>query len=451
MAESVDVVVIGMGPGGESVATRLATAGLNVVAVEDRLVGGECPYYACVPTKMMVRAADSLAEAERVNQLAGAASTNPDFRPVASRIRDEAVTNWDDSIAADRYTKTGGQLVRGTAKLTGRNTVEAGGTEYTASTAIVLNPGTRPAIPGIPGLDGTPFWTNRDAVQAKTAPESMIVLGGGPNGAEFAQSFARFGTKVDVVEMADHLLSSEEPEASDIIAQTFEDEGIGVHLGSSADRVDYADKQFWLAVGDSQVTAERLLVSTGRHTNTDGLGLPSIGIEDGSRFLNPDEHMRLTDGIYAIGDVTGKGQYTHMSMYQADIAVHHILGDESVAASYRAVPRVTFTDPEVGAVGMTERQAQDQGVSVTTASTQIPDSARGWIHKVGNQGVIKLVVDTDRNVLVGATSAGPNGGEVLGLLALAVHAQVPVSQLQQMILAYPTFHRAIDSALSQLG
>lgn len=450
MAEAVDVVVIGMGPGGESVAGRLASAGLSVVAVESRLVGGECPYYACIPTKMMTRAGQSLAEGRRIGRLAGSAQIHPDFRPVADRIRDEATTNWDDSIAADRYTRTGGRLIRDTARMTGPHSVAVGDQEFTAERAIVLNPGTRPAIPPITGLDGTPYWTNREAVQATTAPESLIVLGGGPNGAEFAQAFARFGTRVDLVEMADRLVSNEEPEASDTVDDAFRNDGVSVHTGASADRIDYRDNAFTATVGGTPLTAERLLVATGRKTNLDTVGLEHLGL-DSSGFVDPDPQMRIADGVYAIGDVTGKGAFTHTSMYQADIAVRHILADDSVAADYRAVPRVTFTDPEVGAVGLTEHQAADRGLPVTTAVTHVPNSSRGWLQKVGNDGIIKLVVDSDRDVLVGATSAGPSGGEVLGLLALAVHAEVPVSRLKQMILAFPAYHRAIDDALSQLG
>lgn len=451
MAETVDVVVIGMGPGGESVASQLASAGLSVVAAEARLVGGECPYFACIPTKMMVRAADSLAEARRVDQLAGSATVHPDYRPVGNRIRDEGTSNWDDSSAADRYTQTGGRLVRGRARLTGPRTVTVNDQEFTASRAIVLNPGTRPAIPPISGLDGTPYWTNRDIVGAQTAPESLIVLGGGPNGAEIAQTFARFGTRVDLVEMAERPLSREEPEAADIVTTAFEGDGIGVHTGAGADRVDYGDDRFTVSLGDRELSAERLLVATGRRTNLDGLGLDQLGIDADTQFVAPDDRMRIADGVYAIGDVTGAGQFTHVSVYQADIAARHILGEESAAAQYRAVPRVTFTDPEVGAVGLTESQAREQQLPVTTATTQLPSSTRGWIQKIGNDGMIKLVVDTNRHVLVGATSVGPTGGDVLGLLALAVHAEVPVGQLQQMMLAFPTYHRAINDALSQLG
>jgi pyruvate/2-oxoglutarate dehydrogenase complex dihydrolipoamide dehydrogenase (E3) component len=197
--------------------------------------------------------------------------------------------------------------------------------------------------------------------------------------------------------------------------------------------------------------ADKVLVATGRRTNLPDLGLEQVGLDPSARFLEVDGQMRAGDGLWAIGDITGKGQFTHMSMYQSAIAVRDILGEPGPEADYRAVPHVTFTDPEVGSVGMTERQARDAGLRVRVATSPIPEAARGWIHKAGNDGFIKLVEDADRGVLVGATSAGPNGGEVLSLLTTAVHAQVPTETLRSMIYAYPTFHRAVEATLSRLG
>ncbi|MFD2024634.1 dihydrolipoyl dehydrogenase family protein [Promicromonospora aerolata] len=450
MTEQVDVVVVGMGPGGEAVGADLAAAGLSVVGIEANLVGGECPYYACIPSKMMIRAANSLAEARRVHELAGSATAKPDFRPVAERIRAEATTDWDDQTAVDRFEEAGGRFVRGRAQVTGPNTVRVGDQELTASRAIVLNTGTDPAVPPIPGLADSPFWTNREAIAAETAPESLIVLGGGPVGAELAQAFVRFGSRVDVVEMADRLLPSDEPESSRLLTEVFTREGIGVHTGVAAERIDHDGAGFTVDVGGNQLSAERLLVATGRQIDLAGLGLASIGLDTDRKFVEPDPQLRIADSVYAVGDITGKGAFTHMSMYQAHIVTRHILGDHDVAAEYHAVPRVTFTDPEIGAVGLTEVQAREQGPAVAVAVAQVPSSARGWIHKAGNDGFIKLVADTDQGILVGATSAGPHGGEVLSMLTLAVHERTPISRLKEMIYAYPTFHRAVEDALSQL-
>ncbi|GGM51114.1 pyridine nucleotide-disulfide oxidoreductase [Longimycelium tulufanense] len=450
MAESVDAVVVGLGPGGEAVAGRLAEAGLSVVGVESRLVGGECPYYACIPTKMMVRAGNTLAEAARVRALAGTSEVGPDFAPVAERIRAEATTDWDDQIAVDRFVDKGGRFVRGHGRITGPRTVRVGEQEFTATRAIVLNTGTEPAVPPIPGLAGTPFWTNREAVAVRRPPESLLVLGAGAVGLEMAQAFARFGADVTVVEVADRVLPLEEPEASRALTEALTNEGLRLHTGRAAEEVAHHAGGFTVRTADGELRAQRLLIATGRRTNITDLGLDTLGIDTDQKFLETDERMRVTDGLYAVGDITGKGAFTHTSMYQAAIAARDILGEPGPPAEYHAMPRVTFTDPEVGGVGLTEAQAREQGLRVRTATAQVPSSARGWIHKAGNEGVIKLVEDTERGVLVGATSVGPHGGEVLSALAVAVHARVPTEQLRHMIYAYPTFHRAIEDALAQL-
>lgn len=452
--DMVDVVVIGMGPGGEDAAARLAKAGLSVVGVDARLVGGECPYWACVPTKMMVRAADALVEARRVDDLAGSARLQPDWAPVAARIRAEATDDWDDTVAVQRFERAGGRFLRGRAKITapGEVTVStADGERVLAATrAIVLNPGTEPAVPPIDGLADAPYWTNRHAVAVEQVPDSLTILGAGPVGCEFAQIFARFGTAVTIVDSQPRLLPDEEPEASAVLAQVFGAEGIQIRTGTTPSQVSGDGTVVHLDNGEA-VAARRLLVATGRRTDLAALGVAAVGLDDDARGIDVDKRMRAADGVWAIGDVTGKGAFTHVSLYQARIAVADILGQDPDPADYRAVPRVTFTDPEVGAVGLTEKAARDRGLDVRVGVAGIPSSARGWIHKVGNDGLIKLVEDVDRGVLVGATAMGPSGGEVLGALVVAVHAEVPTARLRRMIYAYPTFHRAIDDAVQALA
>lgn len=365
--ETVDAVVIGMGPGGEDVAARLAKAGLAVVGVEGRLVGGECPYYGCVPTKMMIRAANTLADARRVDGLAGTAKVESDWEPVAARIRAEATDSWDDTVAVERFEKAGGRFVRGWGRITAPGevtvTTSEGPRVFHAEKAIVLNPGTAPAVPPIPGLAGTPYWTNRDAVAVTEIPESLIVLGGGPVGVEFAQVFARFGSEVTVIESL-QLLPRDEPKAGQLLAEVFATESITVRTAATSTGVEHDGTRFAVHLDNGETLyGKQLLVATGRTTDLAALGV---------------------------------------------------------------------------------------GLTVRTGVSRIPWSARGWIHKAGNEGFIKLVEDTTRGVLVGATSVGPTGGEVLGALAVAVHAQVPTRQLREMIYAYPTFHRAIEAALNDL-
>lgn len=450
MTDEVDVVVIGMGPGGEDAAGRLAEAGLSVVAVESRLVGGECPYYACVPTKMMVRAAGLLAESGRVPGMAGDSSVRPDWTPVATRIRDEATDAWDDKVAADRLTGKGVELVRGEGRITGAREVTVNDRVFLARRGIVLNTGTAPTAPPIDGLAGTPFWTNREAVQATEAPESLIVLGGGVVGVEMAQVFSRFDSRVTLVEAADRILINEEPESGALLRDVFEREGIGVRTGVNVTAVTHADNEFTVNLGGEALSAERFLVATGRRPNLNGLGLENVGLDENARQIQVDGHMRAADGVWAIGDITGMGAFTHVSTYQAAIAVRDILGEEGSPAAYRAVPRVTFTDPEIASVGLTEAQARDQNLPVRTGTAKLPESARGWIHKVGNDGFIKLIENTDWGTLVGATAVGPSGGEILGALAVAVHTEAPTTALREMMYAYPTFHRAMETALTNL-
>ncbi len=468
MVEQVDVVVVGLGPGGEDAAGRLAEAGLSVVGVDRRLVGGECPYYGCIPSKMMIRAGNALAEARRVNGLAGHAEATPDWAPVAARIRDEATDNWNDRVAVDRLVGKGVRFVRGTARLVGPATVEMsdvsevsgvdgavgaddGVRRFEARRAVVLAAGTEPVVPPVPGLTETPYWTNREALRTAELPAELLVLGGGAVGLELAQAFARFGAAVTVIEASDRVLAVEEPESSDLARRAIEADGVSVHTGYSAKVVSHVDGRFTVGLEDgSHLAGTHLLVATGRRTDLRGLGVDTVGLDPTARAVPVDDRMRAGDRLYALGDITGKGAFTHMSMYQADIVVRDILGQGGPGADYRAVSRVTFLDPEIGAVGMTEAQARDAGLAVRVAVSELPRSARGWIHKAGNDGFIKLVADTDRGVLVGATSAGPTGGEVLSALAVAVHAEVPVATLRHMIYAYPTFHRAIEDAVKRL-
>jgi pyruvate/2-oxoglutarate dehydrogenase complex dihydrolipoamide dehydrogenase (E3) component len=453
MTTSCDVVVVGLGPGGEAVATRLAAAGLDVVGVDERLVGGECPYFGCIPSKMIIRAADALGEARRVSDLAGTVEVQPDFGMVSRRIREEATDDWDDAVAVKRVEDAGVRFVRGHARLTGERTVEVGGESFEARRGVVLNPGTRPAVLPIDGLADTPYWTNREVLRTESAPASMAVVGGGPIGAELSQAFSRFGTRVTVIEHGERILKPEEPEAGRLLGEVFAREGIQVLTEADLSRVAYADGRFTLTFGqqdggEQTLDVEKLLVAAGRQPNLDDLGLETVGLDPAARSVEVDEWMRAGAGLWAIGDVVGHGAFTHVSMYQADVCVRSVLDQGGPAADYRAVPHTTFTDPEVAGVGLTEAKAREAGLTVKIGMQDLAANTRGWINQA--EGLVKLVVDADRDVLVGATVVGPTAGDILGMLTTAVHAEVPVATLRSMIYAYPTMHRAVSEALADL-
>ena len=469
--DSADVVVVGLGPGGEEVAGRLAEAGRSVIGIDERLVGGECPYFGCIPSKMVLRAAGLLAEARRVDGMAGHATVQPDWTPVATRIRDEATDDWDDRVAVERLERTGARFIRGSAALAGRDDdgtllVRVGDRTLRAG-RVVLNTGTAPALPPIDGLaelradgDGAagPVWTNREALRATAAPASLVVLGGGAIGCELAQGFARFGTAVTLVEAAPRILMPEEPEASAAVAEVFGREGIAVHQGVGAARVGAGGDGVQVTLADgTSLTAQKLLVAAGRSPNLTHIGLDTVGLDPAARSVRIDDSLRVlaggepVDGLYAIGDITGRGAFTHVSVWQARALVDQWLGRDVDFGGYDALAWVTFTDPEVGRVGMSEQQARDAGLRVRTGGEPISASTRGWIHGPGNDGFVKIVEDADRGVLVGATVVGPYGGEILGLLTLAVHAAVPTRRLASMHYAYPTLHRAVLDAVRALA
>ncbi len=454
-AEQVDVVVVGLGPGGEFAANKLALAGLNVVAVDKHLVGGECPFYGCVPSKIMIRAANALQESRRVNDLAGESSPVPSWEPVARRIREDGTHDWSDEVSVARLERAGAVVLHGAARLTGPRTVEVAGRRFHAARGVLVATGTAPDAPPVAGLADTPYWTNREVVKVTELPSSLAVLGAGPIGCELAQAFARFGVAVTLLEADDRILSAEEPEAAEVLSGVLAREGVRVMPGAAIERVDHADGRFSLTLAGESVGVEKLLVAAGRRSNLAGIGLEAVGVDPSGPTLAVDDRMRVrdatgavVDGLYAVGDIVGHGAFTHTAKYQAAIVVRCLLGEDGPAADFRAVPRVTYTDPEVGGVGVTEIEALEQGRPVRVGLARLADSARGHLHGPGGEGFVKLVAEGE--VLIGATSVGPTGGEVLAMLTAAVHAAVPLETLRSMIYAYPTFHGAVRNALSDL-
>ena len=327
-----------MGPGGEDVAGRLAEAGLSVIGIDNSLVGGECPYWGCIPSKMMIRAAHLLAEARRIPGMAGNAVVRPDWAPVAARIRAEATDDWDDTVAVERF-EARAATSSGAADASSSRTPSGRRPSLPSDPSVVVATGSAPAVPPISGLTDTPFWTNHDAIEAKELPASIIVLGGGAIGAELAQVYTRFGVDTTLVEAAPRLLPLEEPEAGAVLADVFANEGITVITGVGASEVSHSDQGFRVRLADGrQLQAERLLVATGRRVDLASIGAGVLGVDEHARALPVDEHQRVTSGVWAVGDVTGRGAFTHVAMYQAGIAVADILGRPHDLADYRACP-----------------------------------------------------------------------------------------------------------------
>jgi pyruvate/2-oxoglutarate dehydrogenase complex dihydrolipoamide dehydrogenase (E3) component len=445
-----DVIMLGVGTSGEDLSLQLLDAGLDVVGIEASLVGGTCPFYGCLPSKMMVRAANLLKESERVNGMSGQARTSSDWSQVAERVS-QLTGGWNDAGGVKRFEQRGGRLIHGAGKMTGPRTVTVDGKSFTARKGIVIATGTKPVIPPISGLDKVSYWITDDVIKLDKLPESIIFLGGGATSCELGQVMARFGVKVTIVEPGDRVMRLEEPEASEKVEEAFTGDGITVHKGMKASEVEPRGSSIVSRLdGGAELVSERLVLATGRKTDLTNLGLESAGIDSSKRFIEVDERMRAADGIWAMGDVTGKAMLTHVALYQAAIIAADILGKNHPPAEYHSIPRVTFTDPEVGAVGFTEAAAREAGFEVVAVTKQIDATFRGILHG-SNGGFIKLIADRRTGALVGATAVGSRGGEILGLLTLAVHARIPITKLRSMIYAFPTFAGGIGEALGAYG
>jgi dihydrolipoamide dehydrogenase len=444
MAETeFDAIVLGAGAPGEVCAGRLGDGGLSVAIVEQHLVGGECSYYACMPSKALLRPGELLDEARRVPGVSQAVTGELDPEAVLAR-RDEVIHDLDDSGQEPWLAEHGIELFRGEGRLDGERRVVVGDETLVAKRVVVVATGSAAAMPPIEGLDSVETWNNRDATTSKRIPRSMIVLGGGPVGTELAQAWSALGTKVALVEGGERILAREEPFASEEVAAALRGKhGVDVRTGGRAGRVGKSAGGVEVELDDGErLEAEELLVAVGRKPRTAGIGLDSVGIEPGEGgFLETDRRMRAggSGWLYAVGDVTGRALFTHMGKYQAWVAAENVLGRDIEAISEElGPPRVTFTDPQVASAGRTLAQAKEAGIDAVAVDVATDGTAGASFYGKDTGGTTRIVVDRARGTIVGATFTGFETADFLHAATIAIVGEVPLERLRHAVAAYPT-------------
>jgi pyruvate/2-oxoglutarate dehydrogenase complex dihydrolipoamide dehydrogenase (E3) component len=450
MAIEFDVVCLGGGVAGEAIAAGLQGSGLTLAVVERELVGGECPYWGCIPSKTLLRSGETLSEADRARRIAASrVDWTVDFAKISKRVRRMA-RDLDDSRPSAALTATGARLFRGAGELADLRTVVVGDERLVARRAVVVANGSTAAIPPIPGLDTVDFWTNREATLPHDLPASLAILGGGAIGVELGQAYARLGAHVTIIEAGPKFLGLEEPEAGAALRPHLEADGITLNVGDPCVAVERHRSGVIVHLKSGlQVSAQRLLVATGRRANADAWRASGLAqTERGWLKVNPAT-LEAQTGVFGVGDVTGLGGFTHLAYYHGQIVARRLRGVDA-RADHTAVPRVTYTDPEVASVGISEATARERGIDVIVAKADPAETARGYIHDF-HGGTLKLIGDRTRGVLVGATLVTPRAGEILGELVLAVKLATPLEQLADLVHPFPAFNRVLGESLSELA
>jgi dihydrolipoamide dehydrogenase len=447
MSDRFDAIVMGAGPAGETAASRVNDQGLRTALIERELIGGECAYWACIPSKTLLRPPEVRFEAKRT---AGTSAPEQRWAEIAE-YRDYMIRHLDDTNQVDGYEQSGVRVYKGEAKLAGPGRIQVAG-QTIETERVVIATGSDARVPPIPGLAEAGYWTNRQATTIKEIPESIVILGGGPVGIELGQFMRRFATDVSIIETADRLIPREDPRVSELIADTLLEDGIELHLGVAATEVSASHGHRTVKLDNgTEVSARELLVAVGRAPRVHGIGLESVGIEPEPHGMNVDERCRAAEDIWAIGDVTGVMSFTHVGMYQGRIAAADIAG-RPVRADYTAIPRVVFSDPEIAAAGLTEKQAGEQGLNVATATVQLADAiARPWTYEKDPRGEIGILADRERRVLVGAWAVSPLAGEWIHYAALAIKTQTPLDVLRDTVAQFPTYTEAYLKAIEALA